>query len=268
MGSIGMGSFGDVLKAEDRHTNRAVAMKAMPAFPDTKGLKLMLTEVNTLKACGKHPNIVHFYGLYMEEDTLYLAMEYINGMDAFKLTMEAEILPPHIAYITKAVVGALAFIHGELNIIHCDIKPDNILISQTGEVKVADFGLSSANSDKEKGKRKGSLHYMSPEVMNSDQYSYEVDVWSVGVSVFVLAEGVFPYDRITRESSEVCRIISNALHKPKLPKSYPQKMRSFVQCCLRHKSSRPEAKQLLTHPWLLNACSQENMAHLMKLICR
>jgi serine/threonine protein kinase len=175
---------------------------------------------------------------------------------------------PHIAYITKGVVGALAFMHSELNIIHCDIKPENILISQAGQVKVADLGLSCKNSDQDKGHGKGTLHYMAPEVVNSGQYSYEVDIWSVGITVFALAEGALPYYRVARDNDELRTIISKSVHTPKLPKRYPEIMRFFVQCCLLHESSRPAAKQLLTHPWLLNACSQEDMAHLMKLICR
>ena len=99
---------------------------------------------------------------------------------------------PQIRVIMSQITNALAYLHGK-NIIHRDIKAANILVDDNGDIKVADFGVSTLISQSHRHTRTGSPLWMSPELLSNSTYSFKTDIWSLGITALELAEGVPPY---------------------------------------------------------------------------
>ncbi len=255
---LGKGTFGQVFKAIDKVTEETVAVKKMEYNKDH--LKLMLAEVSHLEMCGDHPNVTGFRGLYHRPSCLLLAMEYIDGLNAFELCNHNPLKAPHIALITRELMQGLDYIHTKLQLLHHDIKMQNIMISRDGAVKIADFGLSMKAGD-QKTVLVGTPRYTAPEVLRSKDYTCSIDIWAAGICVYAMAELELPYPDIAERS--VDRIIYYNKHTPRLSSSHPIPMQQFVAACLQERESRPQASVLLGHRWLRTACPRAELADLV-----
>ena len=265
--TLGKGTFGEVIKAVDSNTNNnrhgdTVAIKIMKDDILMTKTSWIIREVENHKLCN-HPNIVRFYGLHDFSNTVWMVMECVRGMDVRRLVLRTILKPPEIAYITQQVLHALDYLHTGLNLLHRDIRPHNILINHEGDVKIADFGLSIKNSEK-KTIGVGAQSYLAPEMLRSHYYSYPVDIWAVGITIYVLAERKLPYTDKPRTRNEKYLLIRENKHTPLLTEYHPQNMRSFVFHCLKEEC-RPSAKKLLTHPWIATSCTRNDMAKLINV---
>ena len=265
--SLGEGSFGKVVKAVDNTNDTknnknkhggTVAIKIIKDDVLMKKTNWLITEVNNHKLCN-HPNIVRFYDLHHFSNTVWMVMECVNGMDAYNLMLKTVIKPPAIAYIARQVLHALEYLHTSLKLLHRDIKPANLLISNDGHVKVADFGLSIKDCETKKI-GVGTQTYLAPEMLRGPNYSCPIDVWALGICIFVLAERQFPYTDKSRTRNEKYDLIKENKHTPIMSQHHPQHMRSFVFYCLKEENCRPSAKKLLTHPWISTSCTRTDMA--------
>ncbi|NXF19267.1 TAOK3 kinase, partial [Rhodinocichla rosea] len=187
---IGHGSFGAVYFATNSHTNEVVAVKKMSYSGKQTNEKWqdIIKEVKFLQQL-KHPNTIEYKGCYLKEHTAWLVMEYCLGSASDLLEVHKKPLQEvEIAAITHGALQGLAYLHSHCRI-HRDIKAGNILLTEPGQVKLADFGsasiVSPANSFV------GTPYWMAPEVilaMDEGQYDGKVDVWSLGITCIELAE--------------------------------------------------------------------------------
>uniref|UniRef100_A0A8C1G5I7 non-specific serine/threonine protein kinase n=1 Tax=Cyprinus carpio TaxID=7962 RepID=A0A8C1G5I7_CYPCA len=205
---IGHGSFGAVYFARDVRTSEVVAIKKMSYSGKQSNEKWqdIIKEVKFLQRL-KHPNSIEYKGCYLREHTAWLVMEYCLGSASDLLEvfvyLQRDLYKPifflptvhkkplqemEIAAITHGALQGLAYLHSH-NMIHRDIKAGNILLTEPGQVKLADFGSASIASPA--NSFVGTPYWMAPEVilaMDEGQYDGKVDIWSLGITCIELAE--------------------------------------------------------------------------------
>ena len=258
---LGQGSFGCVYKGTTHDGKNKVAVKVIDHACQRQ--KLVLQEVKNLKR-SHHPNIVRFLDCYLQKTSFYIVMEYIEGVTARHC--KDYFHPPHIATVCKSVLQALDCLH-EKSIVHMDVRGMNIMVSsQTGVVKLVDFGISTDESDHFHMKV-GSLYYRAPELVTnfSDAYiTHKVDIWSLGITMVELTNNK-PY-RDCRNNVEVTDRIKQ-MCPPEIPQGLPEPMRHFMQQCFIIDSwERPAAHILNHHDFLKRAASNREMSRLVKII--
>uniref|UniRef100_A0A4W6G3S4 non-specific serine/threonine protein kinase n=1 Tax=Lates calcarifer TaxID=8187 RepID=A0A4W6G3S4_LATCA len=248
---IGHGSFGAVYFARDVRTNEVVAIKKMSYSGKQSSEKWqdIIKEVKFLQRI-QHPNSIEYKGCYLREHTAWLVMEYCLGSASDLLEVHKKPLQEvEIAAITHGALQGLAYLHSH-NMIHRDIKAGNILLTEPGQVKLADFGSASiacpANSFV------GTPYWMAPEVilaMDEGQYDGKVDIWSLGITCIELAERKPPLFNMNAMSA-LYHIAQN--ESPTLQSSeWTDYFRNFVDSCL-HKlpQDRPNSEELLKHAFV------------------
>ncbi|KAJ3589578.1 hypothetical protein NHX12_010423 [Muraenolepis orangiensis] len=187
---IGHGSFGAVYFARDVRTNEVVAIKKMSYNGKQSNEKWqdIIKEVKFLQRI-RHPNSIEYKGCYLREHTAWLVMEYCLGSASDLIEVHKKPLQEvEIAAITHGALQGLAYLHSH-NMIHRDVKAGNILLTEPGQVKLADFGSASIASPA--NSFVGTPYWMAPEVilaMDEGQYDGKVDVWSLGITCIELAE--------------------------------------------------------------------------------
>ena len=218
---IGRGAFGEVHVCREIKTGEIVAIKKIrkDILQQKKQIKHTMDEQDFLSKVNS-PWIVKLKASFQEGDFLYLVMEYLPGGDLMGLFVAKDVLTEDEAkfYICEMIL-AIDSIH-ELNCIHRDIKPDNVLIGKDGHIKLTDFGLAKI-SDKvfkediidykveEKKKRHnrnyscvGTAYYVAPEVIMKKGYGKEIDWWSLGVILFEMLTGYTPF--CSKKTQDVC----------------------------------------------------------------
>ncbi|XP_034025039.1 serine/threonine-protein kinase TAO1 [Thalassophryne amazonica] len=248
---IGHGSFGAVYFAQDVRTNEVVAIKKMSYSGKQSSEKWqdIIKEVKFLQRV-QHPNSIEYKGCYLREHTAWLVMEYCLGSASDLLEVHKKPLQEvEIAAITHGALQGLAYLHSH-NMIHRDIKAGNILLTEPGQVKLADFGSASiacpANSFV------GTPYWMSPEVilaMDEGQYDGKVDIWSLGITCIELAERKPPLFNMNAMSA-LYHIAQN--ESPMLQSSeWTDYFRNFVDSCLqKFPQDRPNSEERLKHAFV------------------
>ena len=188
---LGEGSYGKVFKAREISTGRVLAVKKIQINNSLTKYKKTIKEINLLKNLD-HPNIVKFYDFFEEEENIYLMMEFLEGCTLKQYIQKTEIISENIArIIIKQLLTALSYLHYACDICHRDIKPENIMFKEKNDInslKLLDFGLSLENFEsKNYLENCGTLVYMAPELLiNNIKYTKGVDVWSVGIILYML----------------------------------------------------------------------------------
>src|SRR6267378_2179258 len=197
VGILGRGGMGVVYQGRDSTSGRMVALKMMvtPSPHDEKSLRRFKAEAKAL-ARLQHPNIVSELEVCETEQGLCIVMEYIDGKTLLALMAEQGRLPISRALqISKQVLRALEHAH-QAGIIHRDIKPNNIMLTSDGVVKVADFGLAKlkdASRATTTGTTVGTPEYMSPEQLQGKEVDQRTDLWSAGVVLYQMLSGQLPF---------------------------------------------------------------------------
>ncbi|KAF2882457.1 hypothetical protein ILUMI_23682 [Ignelater luminosus] len=248
---IGHGSFGAVYYARCLLTQEVVAIKKM-SYLGKQSLEKwqdILKEIRFLRQL-KHPNTIEHKGCYLRDHTAWLVMEYCLGSASDIIEVHKSALrEEEIAAICDGVLNGLSYLHS-LGRIHRDVKAGNILLTENGTVKLADFGSASikcpANSFV------GTPYWMAPEVilaMDEGQYDGKVDVWSLGITCIELAERKPPYFNMNAMSA-LYHIAQN--DSPTLQSSeWSDAFKYFVKSCLQKvPADRPTSAKLLTHPFI------------------
>lgn len=201
---------------------------------------------------GNHHAIVNFIDSYLCDGALWVAMEFVDGCD---LTQAIDVCHPFeediIAAVARETLSGLEHLHNK-DIIHRDIKSDNIMISSAGKVKITDFGYG-AQLSKENDKRKtvvGTPYWMAPEVIQGAQYDTKADIWSTGVMCIEMIDGLPPYmDQAPLRA--LFLIVSKGLPPPRNVAFMSEDFKDFVnQCTIVDPDQRPNATKLLKHPFL------------------
>ena len=228
-----------------------------------RGVKRIVNEIRTLKQVNSD-YVAKYYGGYLKRDTVWLVLELIDGVDALDFTSLEECLSTeHIARICRGILEALVEMH-HLNIIHHDVKLENVMVSRLGQVKIIDMGLSLNGGATVPG-FSGTLSYAAPEMLNEEAYDSSVDIWALGVCLFSLEERYKPYkgatiDDMRREYSKQGELdVEEKLFYA------DSDLADFISRCLKFKrQERATADELLDHPFVRSAADSEEMAMMVK----
>jgi len=182
---IGEGAAGEVFLSTSREDrSKQVAIKKMPLNAET--VKLLTMEINIMKT-SSHPNIVKYFESYISGDQLWVVMEYMGGGCLTEILEQFDSVKMNenqIALVVRETLKALVYVHS-LHRIHRDIKSDNILLSDLGEVKLADFGYAAQLTKKQQKRNTvvGTPYWMAPELIRGLDYGTKVDIWSLGIMI-------------------------------------------------------------------------------------
>nr|XP_046224473.1 dual specificity mitogen-activated protein kinase kinase 4-like isoform X2 [Oncorhynchus gorbuscha] len=239
LGEIGRGAYGSVNQMQHKPSGQIMAVKRIRSTVDEKEQKQLLMDLDVVMRSSDCLYIVQFYGALFRE-----------------------------------TVKALNHLKENLKIIHRDIKPSNILMDRNGNIKLCDFGISGQLVDSiAKTRDAGCRPYMAPERIDpsASRQGYDVrsDVWSLGITLYELATGRFPYPKWNSVFDQLTQVVKG--EPPQLCNSedrqFSPKFINFVNLCLtKDESKRPKYKELLKHPFIL--MYEERFVDVASYVCR
>ncbi|XP_051275138.1 mitogen-activated protein kinase kinase kinase kinase 3 isoform X6 [Dicentrarchus labrax] len=258
---IGSGTYGDVYKARNVNTGELAAIKVIKLEPG-EDFAVVQQEIIMMKDC-KHSNIVAYFGSYLRRDKLWISMEYCGGgslQDIYHIT--GPLSESQIAYMSRETLQGLYYLHNKGKM-HRDIKGANILLTDNGYIKLADFGVS-AQITATLAKRKsfiGTPYWMAPEVAAVERkggYNQLCDIWAVGITAIELAELQPPMFDLHPMRALFLMTKSN-FQPPKLKDKlkWTNNFHHFVKLALtKNPKKRPTAEKLLQHPFVSQPLSR------------
>uniref|UniRef100_A0A674AW34 Serine/threonine-protein kinase n=1 Tax=Salmo trutta TaxID=8032 RepID=A0A674AW34_SALTR len=251
---LGSGQFGIVYGGKHRKTGRDVAIKVIDKmrFP-TKQESQLRNEVAILQNLH-HPGIVNLECMFETPERVFVVMEKLHGdMLEMILSSEKSKLPERVTkFLVTQILVALRHLHFK-NIVHCDLKPENVLLASAEpfpQVKLCDFGFARIIGEKSfRRSVVGTPAYLAPEVLRSKGYNRSLDMWSVGVIIYVSLSGTFPFN----EDEDINDQIQNAafMYPPQPWKEISAEATDLINNLLQVKMrKRYSVDKSLSHPWL------------------
>lgn len=264
MEELGHGAFGAVCKARKKSSpangTTFYAVKHIDKKKaGTKGLKEVFGEVETMSLLN-HPNIVRLEETFQDESSLYIVMEYVAGGELqTSLKARGSFSENTTRHTVTQIILAMEYIHNK-GIVHRDMKPANCLLHEAGDqlqCKIADFGFAVlVGSDQCLTSFCGTTAFMAPEIIMDLNYGKPVDMWAVGVILYLLLCGEYPFTSSGKEEigSAICSCRYNVNH-PKMVSASPG-LRDFLgKLLVLDPLKRFTAKDALKHPWIKHAMS-------------
>lgn len=238
---LGEGGSGVVYRGRDLRLERRVAIKILADHlrDDQLGWARLLREAR-LASNLNHPNIGAIYDLGEEDGRSYIVMEYVEGLPLSDLIPEGGMPPMQVQRYGGQIAAALAAAH-EGGVVHGDLKGSNILVTSEGNVKLLDFGLgrriprrgtaevtSSSLPLAEAGATAGTLPYLAPEVLRGNPTSRQSDLWALGVLLYQMATGEFPF----RDGTPFELSVEIMVGTPQKLLQVPEPLQSTLRHCL------------------------------------
>lgn len=237
---VGTGGMADVYKAKCHRLNRYVAIKVLkPEYSDDQTFVAKFRGEAQSAAGLSHPNIVNVYDVGDDGNLHYIVMELVEG-----ITLKSFIERKGKLEIKEAVGIAIQIAQGmeaahANHIIHRDIKPQNIIISREGKVKVTDFGIAkAASSNTITSNAMGSVHYISPEQARGGYSDEKSDIYSLGVTLYEMLCGKVPFEGDNAVSVALLHIQGEATPLRQLDQTIPPSLDKIVQKCMQKKPER------------------------------
>lgn len=278
---LGEGSFGAVYRAEHKATGAVVAVKIIPEAGLGSGgdhgseADKIMSEIDILSRCDS-PFIVGYFECFVKRPTkrldngeMWIVMEYCEGGSMSDLIEAGGGLNSYaegedvIRAVCASIVLGLEYLHGVANVCHRDIKSGNVLLTNDGHVKLADFGVSAelTNTINKRKTVVGSPFWMAPEVIRESHYDGRADVWSLGITCIEMAEGAPPHANLNP-----LRAIFVIPTKPAPtladPDAWSPDMLDFVRCCCKKDpSQRYDSALLASHPFVKREVNEMRMLH-------
>ncbi|XP_055914110.1 dual specificity mitogen-activated protein kinase kinase dSOR1 isoform X1 [Eupeodes corollae] len=282
LGELGSGNGGVVMKVRHIPTQLIMARKLIHLEVKPAIKKQIIRELKVLHECN-FPHIVGFYGAFYSDGEISICMEYMDGGSLDLILKRAGRIPESIlGKITLAVLKGLSYLRDKHAIMHRDVKPSNILVNSSGEIKICDFGVSGQLIDSMANSFVGTRSYMSPERLQGTHYSVQSDIWSLGLSLVEMAIGMYPipppdantlkaiFDENTDEGSQatvepknmaIFELLDYIVNEPppKLEHNiFTEDFKNFVDICLKkNPDERADLKTLLNHAWIRKAEVEE-----------
>ncbi|KAG1058046.1 hypothetical protein G6F43_000165 [Rhizopus delemar] len=262
---VGQGASGSVFVAVSLATNTKVAVKQMDLSTQPRK-ELIVNEILVMKE-SQHFNIVNYLDSFLVgNNDLWVVMEYMEGGALTDvIDNNSTMTEQQIATVCLETISGLHHLHSQ-NIIHRDIKSDNILLNSQGHVKISDFGFCAKLTDQKKKRATmiGTPYWMAPEVVKQKEYGAKVDIWSLGIMAIEMIENEPPY--LDEEPLKALYLIAtNGTPTLKNPEKLSTELKSFLAVCLCVDiRSRANSSELLKHEFLKKAGPLEILAPLLK----
>eukprot|EP01129_Flabellula_baltica_P004268 TRINITY_DN1471_c0_g1_i2.p1 TRINITY_DN1471_c0_g1~~TRINITY_DN1471_c0_g1_i2.p1 ORF type:complete len:334 (+),score=63.36 TRINITY_DN1471_c0_g1_i2:332-1333(+) len=249
--TIGEGSVGSVYMGNDKEKLEEVALKKIKL--NQENFHTLAREIYIMKT-AIHENLIQYFESYFHEDSVWIVMEYMNRGSLGEILDFHDFYPlseTHIRYIISEILKGIKYLHS-LQRIHRDLKSDNILFSNTGQVKIADFGFT-AQLTKDRGERDtvlGTPYWMSPEIIKGKKYGTMADIWGMGIILYEMTEGHPPYHNKSRIDA-LDLIQKKGCPNLRHPEDWSDGLRYFLKHCLKKKpEKRLNATELSKHPYV------------------
>ena len=262
---LGEGIFGSVKLGVEKKTKERVAIKIIKkkkAKPSD--IELVRTEIDIMKLCH-HPNVVHLLDHFENAEYIFIVMEYIRGgrLTDYMKEKKFHFSEKRAAEIIYEIAIGVKYLH-KYGIIHRDLKPDNIMLTESndkGHIKIMDFGLSKILGKKEKTSDGfGTLTFVSPEVLIRKPYNKEIDIWSIGVILYLILSGDLPFDDEEDDEQKIANsIVFNEVEFPS--KKFGNKSKEVIElikrCLTKDPKDRIKIDEIIKSDWIQSHIGQK-----------
>ena len=262
---LGSGAYGRVYLVSHNETKEEYALKVIEKKKLVSmygNCDIIYNEVN-IHSKLEHANIIRLYSMNEDEKEINIIMEYAKNGNLYQLiTKNKSGFSEKIAFqYFIQVVNAVYFLH-ENQIIHRDIKPENLLLGENNTIKLCDFGWAKNLTLKNRSSYCGTVEYMAPEIIESENYDYSVDIWSLGILLYELLMGYSPFkDKTTKNT-----IVNIKLHDLKFDKEISDDCKDLINKLLEvNKEKRINIKDILAHNFVKKNENEINSFSSIKL---
>ncbi|CAI7678471.1 unnamed protein product [Penicillium pancosmium] len=263
MEELGSGSFGVVYKAIDKANGEIVAIKHIDLESSEDDIAEIQQEISVLATCAS-AFVTQYKASFLKGHKLWIVMEYLGGGSCLDLLKPGVFNEAHVSIVCQQLLQGLDYLHTEGKI-HRDVKAANVLLSNTGKVKLADFGVAAqlVNIKSQRNTFVGTPFWMAPEVIQQAGYDFKADIWSLGITAIEMINGEPPHAS-THPMKVLFLIPKNPAPRLEGPE-YSSTFKDFIaQCLTKDPERRPSAKELLKHKFIRNAGKTEALQELIQ----